>query len=322
MHASDAAESEAATAQAETGWQEVRELIVDNFAGGGGASLGIMWATGRPVDIAINHDPAAIAMYKANFPDTKVYCENIWEVDPVEATQGRPVALAWFSPDCTHFSKAKGGKPVDKNIRGLAYVVLKWAAKVRPRVIMLENVEEFVTWGPVRKGRPVKSKKGQTFRLWKSQLESLGYKVEHRELVACDYGAPTSRKRFFLIARRDGRPIVWPEPTHGDPDGLMIRCGLLKPWRAAAECIDWSIPCPSIFESAAEIKAKYGIRVKRPLAKKHAPPNSPGNYEVRNQQSRTVYCPNMPVGIWRGWYAVQHTSAINNHYCASKRKRG
>jgi len=206
-------------------------------------------------------------MYKANFPDTKVYCENIWEVDPVEATQGRPVALAWFSPDCTHFSKAKGGKPVDKNIRGLAWVVLKWAAKVRPRVIMLENVEEFVTWGPVRKGRPVKSKKGQTFRLWKSQLESLGYKVEHRELVACDYGAPTSRKRFFLIARRDGRPIVWPEPTHGDPDGLMIRCGLLKPWRAAAECIDWSIPCPSIFESAAEIKAKYGIRVKRPLAK-------------------------------------------------------
>ena len=245
----------------------MRELIVDNFAGGGGASLGIMWATGRPVDIAINHDPAAIAMYKANFPDTKVYCENIWEVDPVEATQGRPVALAWFSPDCTHFSKAKGGKPVDKNIRGLAWVVLKWAAKVRPRVIMLENVEEFVTWGPVRKGRPVKSKKGQTFRLWKSQLESLGYKVEHRELVACDYGAPTSRKRFFLIARRDGRPIVWPEPTHGDPDGLMIRCGLLKPWRAAAECIDWSIPCPSIFESAAEIKAKYGIRVKRPLAK-------------------------------------------------------
>lgn len=245
----------------------MRELIVDNFAGGGGASLGIMWATGRPVDIAINHDPAAIAMYKANFPDTKVYCENIWEVDPVEATQGRPVALAWFSPDCTHFSKAKGGKPVDKNIRGLAWVVLKWAAKVRPRVIMLENVEEFVTWGPVRKGRPVKSKKGQTFRLWKSQLESLGYKVEHRKLVACDYGAPTSRKRFFLIARRDGRPIVWPEPTHGDPDGLMIRCGLLKPWRTAAEIIDWSLPCPSIFERKAPLADNTLRRIARGIQK-------------------------------------------------------
>lgn len=226
----------------------MKEIIVDNFAGGGGASFGIKMAIGRDVDIAINHDPAAIAMYITNHPNTKVFCENIWEVDPVKATQGQPVALAWFSPDCTHFSKAKGAKPVDKNIRGLAWVVLRWAAKVRPRVIMLENVEEFQTWGPVRKGRPIKSKKGQTFNLWKSQLESLGYKVEHRELIACDYGAPTSRKRFFLVARCDGNPIRWPEPTHADPDSMMVRCGLLKLWRTAAEIIDWSLPCPSIFE--------------------------------------------------------------------------
>lgn len=225
-----------------------REIIVDSFAGGGGASTGIEMATGRYVDIAINHDEAAILMHKTNHPHTKHYCENIWEVDPVKVTEGRPVGLMWASPDCRHFSKAKGGKPVEKKIRGLAWVVLKWAGKVHPRVIILENVEEFVTWGPVRKGKPVKSKKGITFEKFKSQLQSLGYKVEHRELRACDYGAPTTRKRFFMIARCDGKPIVWPEPTHGDPDSLEVRTGFLKPWRTAAECIDWSIPCPSIFE--------------------------------------------------------------------------
>ena len=243
------------------------EIIVDNFAGGGGASTGIEEAIGRPIDIAINHDPAAIAMYKANHPGTKVYCESVWDVNPLEATQGQPVALAWFSPDCKHFSKAKGGKPVEKKIRGLAWIVLKWAGKVRPRVIMLENVEEFVTWGPVRKGRPVKSKKGQTFAMWKSQLESLGYKVEHRELIACDYGAPTSRKRFFLIARCDGKPIVWPKPTHGDPDSLEVRCGMLKPWRTAAECIDWSIPCPSIFERKRPLADNTLARIARGIQK-------------------------------------------------------
>lgn len=225
-----------------------REIIVDSFAGGGGASTGIEMATGRYVDIAINHDEAAILMHKTNHPHTKHYCENIWEVDPVKVTEGRPVGLMWASPDCRHFSKAKGGKPVEKKIRGLAWVVLKWAGKVHPRAIILENVEEFVTWGPVRKGKPVKSKKGITFEKFKSQLQSLGYKVEHRELRACDYGAPTTRKRFFMIARCDGKPIVWPEPTHGDPDSLEVRTGFLKPWRTAAECIDWSIPCPSIFE--------------------------------------------------------------------------
>lgn len=227
----------------------MREIIVDNFAGGGGASTGIEMATGRPVDIAINHDPAAIAMHKANHPETEHYCESIWDVDPREVTRGRPVALCWLSPDCTHFSKAKGGKPRDKNIRGLAWVALRWAATVRPRVIILENVEEFVTWGPLTpEGYPDPKQKGRTFRSFVNALRRHGYAVEWRELRACDYGAPTIRKRLFLIARCDGRPIVWPEPTHGAPDSPEVRSGKLKPWRAAAEIIDWSIPCPSIFE--------------------------------------------------------------------------
>ena len=192
----------------------LEEIIVDNFAGGGGASTGIELATGRPVTIAINHDPDAILMHKTNHPFTEHYQASVWDVDPYEVSKGRPVGLAWFSPDCKHFSKAKGGKPVDKNIRGLAWIVLRWAGTVRPRVIILENVEEFRTWGPVRRGRPVKSKAGQTFRKWLSQLQGLGYAVEWRELVAADYGAPTTRKRFFLVARCDGAPIVWPEPTH------------------------------------------------------------------------------------------------------------
>lgn len=231
----------------------MRELIVDNFAGGGGASEGIEQAIGRPVDIAINHDEKAIEMHKVNHPNTKHYIEDVWNVDPVQATQGQPVGLAWFSPDCKHFSKAKGGKPVDKNIRGLAWVAVKWAKAVHPRIIILENVEEFRTWGPLIKDEhgnlyPDPNKKGQTFELFVKALEKQGYKVQFRELRACDYGAPTTRKRFFMIARCDGKPIVWPEPTHGDPEGIEVRCGLLKPWRTAAECIDWSIPCPSIFD--------------------------------------------------------------------------
>lgn len=244
----------------------LEELIVDNFAGGGGASTGIELATGRPVDIAINHDPDAIAMHKANHPYTTHYCESVWDVDPKKVCRGRKVGLAWFSPDCKHFSKAKGGKPVDKNIRGLAWIVLKWAGTVRPRVIILENVEEFQTWGPVRKGKPVKSRAGETFRKWKEQLESLGYCIEHRELVAADYGAPTIRKRFFLIARCDGKPIIFPEKTHAPADSEEVKEGRKKPWRSAAEVIDWSLPCPSIFDTSAEIKEKYGIRAVRPLA--------------------------------------------------------
>ncbi len=241
------------------------ESIVDSFAGGGGASTGIELATGRVVDIAINHDPDAILMHRTNHPYTQHFQASVWDVDPLEVCRGRSVGLLWASPDCKHFSKAKGGKPVDKKIRGLAWIVLRWAGTVGPRVIILENVEEFQTWGPVKRGRPVKAKAGQTFQRFVSQLEALGYAVEWRELVAADYGAPTTRKRFFLIARRDGRPIVWPAPSHGPADSPEVKAGLLKPWRSAAEVIDWSLPTPSIFDSREEIKAKYGLSAQRPL---------------------------------------------------------
>lgn len=245
------------------------ELIVDNFAGGGGASTGIEMATGYSVDIAINHDPEAIRMHQTNHPSTKHYCESVWDVDPVEVCKGHPVALAWFSPDCKHFSKAKGGKPKDKSIRGLAWVTLRWAAKVRPRVVMLENVEEFKTWGPLnRSHRPIKAKQGHTYHKFISQLHDLGYEVQTRELVAADYGAPTMRKRFFMIARCDGKPIVWPNPTHGPADSEKVKAGLLKPYVGAYTQIDFSLPCPSIFDTAEEIREKYGIRAVRPLAPK------------------------------------------------------
>ena len=288
------------------------KLIVDNFAGGGGASTGIEMATGISVDIAINHDPEAIKMHKANHPSAKHYCESVWDVDPVEACAGHPVALAWFSPDCKHFSKAKGGTPVEKEIRGLAWVAVKWASTVKPDVIMLENVEEFQTWGPLRAKRDEKTgrvlvkdfsdridinqkkgkprlrvaepreivpfklqamepdpkRKGKTFRKFVKALRNLGYEVEYRELVAADYGAPTMRKRFFLIARCDGKPIVWPEPTHGPADSEAVKAGLLKPYVGAYTQLDFSLPCPSIFDTAEEIKEKYGIRAVRPLAPK------------------------------------------------------
>lgn len=245
------------------------ELIVDNFAGGGGASTGIELATGYSVDIAINHDPEAIKMHKANHPNTKHYCENVWSVDPVKACNGHPVGLAWFSPDCKHFSKAKGGKPKDKNIRGLAWVACRWAGLVRPRVIMLENVEEFKTWGPLNRGHhPIKAKQGKTFEKFVQQLNDLGYTVEFKELIAADYGAPTMRKRFFLIARCDGKPIVWPEPTHAPADSEKVKAGLLEPYVGAYTQIDFSRPCPSIFDTSEEIKEKYGIRAVRPLASK------------------------------------------------------
>ena len=242
------------------------EIIVDNFAGGGGASTGIELAAGRPVAIAINHDPDAILLHKTNHPYTEHLQASVWDVDPVAVCRGRPVGLAWFSPDCKHFSKAKGAALVDRNIRGLAWIVLRWGALVRPRVIMLENVEEFQTWGPVRKGKPVKSKAGQTFRKWKQQLSDLGYTIDHRELVAADYGAPTTRKRFVLVARCDGKPIVWPERTHAPRDSEEVKSGKCLPWRAASEIIDWTIPGYSIFESKQEIMERYGVKVVRPLA--------------------------------------------------------
>lgn len=238
------------------------EIIVDNFAGGGGASTGIEIATGMAVAIAINHDPAAILMHKTNHPYTEHLQASVWDVDPKAVCRGRPVGLAWFSPDCKHFSKAKGAALVDRKIRGLAWITLRWAATVRPRVVILENVEEFQTWGPVRKGKPVKKLAGTTFRKFISQLEALGYAVEFRELVAADFGAPTSRKRFYMIARCDGKPIAWPKPTHSKTgaDGL-------PKWRCASEIIDWSLPCPSVFASKSEIMDKYGLKAVRPLAK-------------------------------------------------------
>lgn len=241
-------------------------LVIDNFAGGGGASTGIELGLGRPVDIAVNHDPEAVAMHDINHPHTRHFCESVWDVDPRAITAGRPVDLCWFSPDCKHFSKAKGGTPVSKKIRGLAWVALRYAATVRPRVIMLENVEEFVTWGPItRDGRPCPQNKGRTFASFVNALLRHGYQVDWRELRACDYGAPTIRKRLFLIARRDGLPIVWPEPTHGDPASPEVKAKRLKPWRTAAEVIDWSIPCPSIFERKRPLAENTLRRIARGL---------------------------------------------------------
>jgi DNA (cytosine-5)-methyltransferase 1 len=244
------------------------ELIIDNFAGGGGASTGLERAFGRPVDVAINHDPEALAMHAANHPHTAHYCESVFDVDPIAITGNQPVALVWLSPDCKHFSKAKGGQPVSKKIRGLAWIALRWAAKVKPRVIMLENVEEFQTWGPLAAdGKPCPKRKGRTFRSFVNALRAQGYVVEWRELRACDYGAPTIRKRLFLVARRDHLPIVWPAPTHGDPKSAAVRSGKLLPWRTAAECIDWSIPCPSIFERARPLKDATLRRIAKGIMK-------------------------------------------------------
>ncbi len=271
----------------------MNEIIVDNFAGGGGASTGIEMAVGRSVDIAINHDPEAIRMHKANHPNTEHYCEDVWDVDPAEACKGRKVGLAWFSPDCTHFSRAKGGKPVDKNIRGLAWVTLRWAYLVRPRVIMLENVPEIRSWGPLdENGKPVKERAGETFNGFIGALsgeglpkehpaftemcetlriepdsemaeklsQGLGYDVQYRILKSCDYGAPTTRTRFYMIARSDGKSIIWPSATHGDGEGL-------KPYRTAAECIDWTIPAKSIFEREKPLAENTLRRIARGIKK-------------------------------------------------------
>jgi len=240
------------------------ELVVDLFAGGGGASTGIERAIGRSPDIAINHSPEAIAIHAANHPTTKHYIENVYKVDPRRATGGRPVALLHLSPDCSHHSKAKGGKPRQQKIRGLAWVAVTWAQRARPRVITLENVEEWLDWGPLDRstGQPIKARKGQTFRAWRRKLERLGYVVEHRLLRACDFGAPTTRRRLFLIARCDGRPIRWPAPTHGPAN-----TGRPKPHRTAAEIIDWSISCPSIFDRDRPLAGKTLARIARGIRK-------------------------------------------------------
>lgn len=300
----------------------MREIIVDNFAGGGGASTGIEMAIGRSVDIAINHDPNAVAMHTTNHPDTLHYCESVYEVKPKIATAGRPVALAWFSPDCRHFSKAKGAKPVEKAIRGLAWVVLRWGLDVKPRVMKLENVEEFKTWGPLLAGemRPDPARVGETFEAFIGMLttgisedhpalvecceflgvsldsedavrliKGLGYIVEYRELRACDYGAPTIRKRFFMVMRCDGKPIVWPEPTHGDPKSPAVQAGKLAPWRTAAECIDWTIPAPSIFDRKKPLAENTLKRIARGVQRFVIDSASPFIVKCNHTSSRSSY---------------------------------
>ncbi len=266
-------------------------IIADNFAGGGGASSGIESALGRSPDLAINHDPEAIAMHRANHPETRHLVENVWAVDPVKACAGRPVALAWFSPDCKHHSKAKGGKPREQKIRGLAWVAVRWAASVKPRVIALENVEEFRDWGPLDKeGNPIASRKGQTFRAFCRKLERLGYVVEHRLLRACDYGAPTTRRRLFLVARCDGKPIRWPTPTHGP---------MAQPYRTAAECIDWSLACPSIFDRERPLADKTLARIARGVRKfvleSARPFILPVNHGGPNRDDRRVHSVDEPL---------------------------
>lgn len=259
-----------------------REIIVDNFAGGGGASTGIELATGVSVDIAINHDPAAIEMHKVNHPETEHYCESVWDVDPKEATAGRKVGLAWFSPDCTHHSKAKGGKPVKQEIRGLAWIAVRWAIAVKPRVIMLENVEEFKDWCPLDdSGKPIAQLKGLTFKSFVKALESLGYEVQFKELQACDYGAPTTRKRFFMVARSDSKKILWPEQTHGDPQSPAVQLGMKMPWRTSGEIIDWSVGVPSIFERKKPLATNTLKRIERGLERFVL--NNPEPYMVPDQ---------------------------------------
>lgn len=246
------------------------ELIIDNFAGGGGTSTGLEAAFGRPVDIAINHDPEALAMHAINHPHTQHLCESVWDVDPIAVTGNQPVGLVWLSPDCKHFSKAKGGTPVAKHIRGLAWVGMRWVALTKPRVLMLENVEEFQTWGPLLVGtdgtaRPDPARKGKTFASFVRQLRAHGYVVDWRELRACDNGAPTIRKRLFLIARRDGLPIVWPEQTHAAPTDRRVLAGKLLPHRTAAECIDFTLPAASIFDRKKPLATNTQRRVAKGL---------------------------------------------------------
>ncbi len=246
------------------------ELIIDNFAGGGGTSTGLEAAFGRPVDIAINHDPEALAMHAINHPHTQHLCESVWDVDPIAVTGNQPVGLVWLSPDCKHFSKAKGGTPVAKHIRGLAWVGMRWVALTKPRVLMLENVEEFQTWGPLLVGadgtaRPDPARKGKTFASFVRQLRAHGYVVDWRELRACDNGAPTIRKRLFLIARRDGLPIIWPEQTHAAPTDRRVLAGKLQPHRTAAECIDFTLPAASIFDRKKPLATNTQRRVAKGL---------------------------------------------------------
>lgn len=300
------------------------ELIVDSFAGGGGASHGILMATGRHPDVAINHDMEAIAMHAMNHPTTHHYAESVWQVDPVKATKGQPVGLMWASPDCTHHSRAKGGKPVSNKRRGLAWAVIRWADAVRPRVICLENVSEWQEWGPIRRDtqRPCPERKGQTFRAWVRKLEKLGYAVEWRELRAADYGAPTTRKRLFLVARCDGQPIRWPKPTHG----RMAPA----PWRSAGACIQWETPTQSIFGRSRPLSPntlrrianglrKYVLEAERPYVvndaahfiTEHANASNPRSWHA-GEPLRTV-CANV-----KGGHFALVSAFLAKHYTERK----
>lgn len=328
--------------------RSVKELFVDNFAGGGGASTGIEIAIGRSVDIAINHDPDAIAMHKANHPNTKHYCEDVWQVDPVEACGGHPVALAWFSPDCKHFSRAKGGKPVDKNIRGLAWVAVKWAYYVRPRVLMMENVPEIQTWGPLGEdNKPIKERSGETFegfilalttgipadhpafhemcsaldiqtdsKMAYALQQGLGYTIDYRTLKSCDYGAPTTRTRFYLIGRCDGKAIVWPKPTHGPKKADAVRSGKLLPYRTAAECIDWSIPAQSIFERDKPLAENTLRRIARGIQKFVIENPEPFIVQVNHSgegfRGQSIHDPLNTVTAKHGYGVVAPTIMCNN----------
>lgn len=327
------------------------ELIIDSFAGGGGASLGIAWATGRAPDIAINHDRDAIAMHEANHPDTAHVLEDVWRADLRRLVGNRTVRLLWASPDCKHFSRAKGGKPVEKSIRSLAWIVCRWADQVRPKVIALENVREFADWGPLvprlECGRcgwkgtegqavllrirrkcpscdfkrlratdemvPCPERKGATFRRFVGRLRSLGYHVEWRNLDAADYGAPTHRKRLFLIARSDDQPIVWPDPTHGK---------WLKPYRTAAECIDWSIECPSIFTRkrplAEKTMRRIALGIKRYVLDNPEPFIVPIGYGERAGQTPRTESIREPLGTVVGSQKHAIVSPILSRFNGSK----
>lgn len=338
------------------------ELIIDNFAGGGGASHGIFGATGRHPDIAINHDREALAMHRANHPTTRHLREDVFDIDPIALCAGRPVGLAWFSPDCKHFSKAKGGKPVDKRIRGLAWVVVKWAAAVKPRIICLENVEEFQTWGPLhrqhthgcngnhrrpkrdagghvikyidgkatgcksqcRLGHPIAERAGVTFRFWWKKLERLGYQLEMKELRACDYRTPTIRKRLFICARRDGMPIEWPEATHADPKSPAVTSGRLQPWRTAAECIDWHLQCPSIFERDRPLAENTLKRIARGIQRYVIDSDNPFIVPVSHAGDARAHSIDEPLrtvtGAHRGEQAVvtQYVSRVDQTSAADR----
>jgi len=300
----------------------MREITVDNFAGGGGASLGIETALGRPVDFAINHDPEAVAMHRANHPRTRHLNSNVWDVNPTKLCAGRSVGLGWFSPDCTFHSKARGGKPFRdrdqaRRRRGLAWLIPYWAKTVGPRVIMLENVEEFADWGPLTpEGKPDPARRGLTFRRWHRQIENLGYQIDMRELRAMDYSAPTTRKRLFVIMRRDGEEIIFPEATHGPHRGL-------HPYRTASECIDWSIPCPSIFQRDRPLAEATMRRIARGVMRYVVNNPQPFIVPLTHHGKRRVHALDEPFPTVTGAHRGEHaliTPFLTEHANASTQR--